>query len=242
MAEKIRKINPRADIASIVLQSTPRAPVPSQTTWNGDGGSGTERRPSSRGATPIDNSTSSAATPQSFSVKHPNMRPFVGGDGSSIPCCTSLSGTEGAAAATVAVRSGGPVTTTSARIHERDANIADSEVRSPRFPGNRESQAVGIGSRSPHARPEKELFERKSPQASNGRTFEPTAPPPDKLADGDGVAGAGGWGSVESNRRSLMGRMLGSSMLERQREWAKARNRKVRRVKVWRERNGKDRR
>lgn len=46
----------------------------------------------------------------------------------------------------------------------------------------------------------------------------------------EGGEGGGDRGAGRSRRRSLMGRMLESGMLERQKEWAKARRRKVRTV------------
>ena len=211
LAEKIRKINPRADIVSIVLQSTPRGSVPSQASWNIDGGgSGSARRPSSsRGTTP---------TLQSFPAKrHPGFRPFAGSDGSPTPPFTLLSGGDAAATATAAVR-GGSETMAPVPTCERDT-AADSDPH-----------AAGTRSGPVRAGPDKHSSKGENSQASNRRTLETTADPPaDGLGGGSGGAeDRDGRGPVESGRRSLMGRMLGSGMLERQREWAKARNRKVR--------------
>lgn len=229
MAEKIRKINPKANIASIVLQPTPRGPVSSQASWNSDSASGPARRPSSRGTTPA----SANATLQSFSAKHlPSTRPFVRGDGSTMPSLASLSGGDGAAVTMAAVRSGGSETTAPVPARETNA-AADSDVESPRSLVARKRRAMGIGSGLPDARPEKDSSkEENPPQASNDRrAFGTAAPPAASLAaplgGSGGVEDGGGRGSVEGGRRSLMGRMLGSGMLERQREWAKARNRKV---------------
>lgn len=213
LAEKIRKINPRADIASIVLQSTPRrAPLPSQTSWNSDAGSGPARRPSSRGA--------------SFSGKTPAAGPFTGGDSSLTPSFASLSGAEGAA---VAVRSGGSEATTPVRTHEREA-ASNPEGKLPLVPGTEKQRMVEIGSGPPDAGPEEASTKEENPRASNSRIFQTAVSLAAEHAGIDEAEGTDGRDPVEGNRCSLMGRMLGSGMLERQREWAKARNRKVRRV------------
>eukprot|EP00752_Nemacystus_decipiens_P013357 g11826.t2 len=105
LAQKIRKINPRANIASIVFQSTPRGHAPpSHATLNRDSRRDSSHGPSSRGTAPtgVNDDTS-----QSFSaINHPSTRPFVRGGGSTMPSFASSSeGGDGAAAATVAARS-----------------------------------------------------------------------------------------------------------------------------------------
>lgn len=227
LAEKIRNINPRADIASIVLQSTPTAPVPSQTSWNSDGVSGAAPRPSSRGATSMA-STSKLFAPQSLSANPPTTRPLVRDGTSPMPSVTSLSERKGVEAATVAVRSGGLEAMMPFRTHERGAT-AESAVKPSLPPGARKPHAAGAGSELPEARPEKESSNEEIPQAStNSRALEAAAARRSaKLAGSGGIEDAHGLGSVKGGRCSLMGRMLGSGMLERQREWAKARNRKV---------------
>lgn len=181
LAEKIRKLNPRADIASIVLQSTPRAPASSQTPWNNDGGGGTARRPSS-----------------------------------------SLSGREGATAATVATRNGGSEATPPVQVHAKDAT-SNAQINFPPAPGTtRPHKLAEPGGGTPDLGPPVDSSSKEeSPHSSSSRDFETGSPSASARAGSDGA---------ENNRRSLMGRMLGSGMLERQREWAKARNRKVRRA------------
>eukprot|EP00903_Cladosiphon_okamuranus_P012004 g11271.t1 len=245
LAEKIRKINPRADIAAIVLQSTPRAPAPSQISLNSiDGGSGSTWFPSSRGTAP----TTAVAIPRSFPAKVLTSKSFSGGDGSPMPSLMSLSGGEGASAATMAARSGGSDTKLPERRHSRDVT-ANVETKSPRSPGNRNTPSVGIGSSSPpRERPEQDSSnaENGSPASKGGTSQSVAAPPPPaaaRLAGSVGEEDGVGRSSADSRRRSLMGRMLGSGMLERQREWAKARNKKVlesrRRVEEAKEREAK---
>ncbi len=261
--EKIRKINPRADIASIVVQPTPRAilpATPTARTGDGGGGGGAARRPSSRAATPpythSTTTVNSLGTPQSFSAQSTSTRRLSTGDPSLRPLFSSPPGGEGGAAAALVVRTGGSTATSTAAAVVATATAAttvgtggegraaEMEAEETRRSGRtgRATQPAGVGGGSSEEGPGRGSPTDATLQAGHGLTSggdgddgtgSPLPPPPATSPsvaehpgvrvreDGDVGGGAG------TKRRSLMGRMLGSGMLERQREWAKARNKKV---------------
>lgn len=254
--EKIRKINPRADIGSIVLQPTPRAILPATlpARTSDGGGGGAARRPSSRAATPTythsTTTVSTPGTPRSLSAQSTSTRRLSMGDPSLRPPFSFLPDEEGGAAAALAVRTGGStVTMTAATLATAGTGgeVAPAELeaeearRSAR--NGRAAQPAGVGGRPSEGgrgrEPADADLQAGHGVASGGDGGDgigaPLPPPP---APSPAVAEPGACvrededvdGGTRSKRRSLMGRMLESGMLERQREWAKARNRKVGRM------------
>ncbi|CAM9298236.1 unnamed protein product, partial [Hapterophycus canaliculatus] len=226
---KIRKINPGVDIASIVLQTTPRMPLLLQPlTRTGDNGCGVPRRPSSRG-TPV---TGTATTVASASAA-PSLPIGVPPSSSKIATACGPRKTEtlgeqslpswadpnrAARLPAKAGRNGEPETTKTAastvpmrRTIEEEVAQAEEGV-APRYASEDEALACPLN------------HDRRDGADGGGRL--PPAEGSSKVGR-EGENGGSDQSAGRSRRRSLMGRMLESGMLERQREWAKARRRKV---------------
>lgn len=159
LIEKIKKVNPRADIASVVLQSTSTTPPVTSTSWVGNGGL---RRPRS-------GKTIAATTVTTAAAALPSAEVGAGMSSSS------------------------------------------TDQESPIFPERELSRDQQI-----------HYPDEVMPRATRNGDGEYTP-------EGDVVhpRGRGGGSGVGAQRRSLMGRMLASGVLDRQREWTKARGKKV---------------
>ncbi|CAM9181163.1 unnamed protein product [Ectocarpus fasciculatus] len=232
LVEKIRKINPRADIASIVLQSTPRTPLSLPLTSRISNGGGRVTRPlASREAPPtlIGDATHSAATaatglglPKNNTACGPLMSVSV-----SDPSTPGLKGDQKSPQSLVLVDGS----------HVRERNEGPAEE-------NRVRGVSGTYERKPEDG--QKMLRTGSQHAHHHVATCPAASAtsePARAPDNDGEDSGNPRGVTESRRRSLMGKMLESGMLERQREWAKARSKKVlesrRQVEAAKEQEGK---
>ncbi|CBJ29331.1 expressed unknown protein [Ectocarpus siliculosus] len=234
LVEKIRKINPRADIASIVLQSTPRTPLSLPLTSRINNGGGRVTRPFfSQGGvlTPAGNAThtaTTAATGLSWSKNNTASRPLmsVGVSDQSTP----------------GLKSEHKSPQSVVRVDGSDAR----ERSEGRAEESHVTRVSGICERKPEDGQERGMLGTGDQQvrhhmatgASASATSGPASAP-----ENDGEDSGDPRCVTESRRRSLMGRMLESGMLERQKEWAKARSKKVlesrRQVEAAKEQEGK---
>lgn len=214
LVEKIRKINPRADIASFVLHSTPRTPLSLPLASRINTGGGRITHPfASRGGPPTPIGHATHATGLSLSKNNTASRPLVS-VGVSDPTTPRSKGELGSPQSVV-------------RVDGSDAR----ERSERRAEESHVTRASGICERKPEDGQERGMLRTGGQQvhhhvatgAAATATSEPASAP-----DNDGEDSGDPRGVVESRRRSLMGRMLESGMLERQREWAKARSKKVR--------------
>ncbi|CAM9311621.1 unnamed protein product, partial [Ectocarpus sp. 13 AM-2016] len=234
LVEKIRKINPRADIASIVLQSTPRTPLSLPLTSRINNGGGRVTRPlaSRRGApTPVGDATQTATTAATgFSLSKNNTESrYLTSVGVSDQSTPGLESEQKSLQSVV-------------RVDRSDAR----ERSEGRAEENHVTRVSGICERKPEVGQERGMLGTGGQQvhhhmatgASASATSEAASAPEDDGGDSGDPRGAN-----ESRRRSLMGRMLESGMLERQKEWAKARSKKVlesrRQVEAAKEQEGK---
>ncbi|CAB1119671.1 unnamed protein product [Ectocarpus sp. CCAP 1310/34] len=214
LVEKIRKINPRADIASIVLQPTPRTPLSLPLTSRINNGGGRVTRPysSRRGApTPVGDATHTATTAASglsLSKNNTASRPLmsVGVSDQSTP---GLKSEQKSSQSVV-------------RVDRSDAR----ERSKGRAEESHVTRVSGICERIPEDGQERGMLGTGSQQVRHHMATGVSASATSEAArapENDGEDSGNPRGVAESRRRSLMGRMLESGMLERQKEWAKAR-------------------
>lgn len=219
MVEKIRKINPRADIASIVLQSTPQTPLSLPLTSRINNGGGRVARPfSSRGGapTPIGDAThtaTTAATGLSLSKNDTASRPLMP-VGVSDPSTPGLKDEQKLPQSHVRVDGSDARERSEGRAEEIHVTRV-SEICEIKPEDGQERGMLGTGGQ--------QVRHHMAMGASASATSEPVSAP-----ENDGEDSGDPRGVTESRRRSLMGRMLESGMLERQKEWTKARSKKVR--------------
>ncbi|CAM9798264.1 unnamed protein product, partial [Ectocarpus sp. 12 AP-2014] len=221
LVEKIRKINPRADIASIVLQSTPRIPLPLPLTSRINNGGGRVTRPfSCRGGapTPVGDATrtaTTAATGLSLSTNNTASRPLMS-VGVSDQSITGLKSGQKSPQPVVRVERSDAREPSVGRAEEsHDTRVSGICQRLPEDGQDRQERGMlGTGGQ--------QVRHHIATGALVSATSEAASAPED-----DGEDSGDPWGANESRRRSLMGRMLESGMLERQKEWAKARSKKV---------------
>ncbi|CAM9207637.1 unnamed protein product [Scytosiphon promiscuus] len=237
LVEKIRKINPRVDIASIVRQSTPRTPLPLQpTTRTSDGDCGVTPRPSSRGTTVAGTSTVLASASSARSMCADALPSVSVGTTAGGLQSTDVPGKQQSLPPSMDPDRATSSAATKRSLPEENASAGKRAAQ----PSSAQEDAEGRD----YVLPVDERTSGPGNQAAGEAQGEFAAAAAQEGEDG--CDGGNGWidqGTRGARRRSLMGRMLESGMLERQKEWAKARRKKVlesrRQVEEAKEQEGK---